>query len=103
MHLFVVESIARDQLALFLSEEGITTARHYPMPVHQQPAYLGRLRGGERLPVTERLYERSLTIPCHPDLAHDQIERICSRLRAWSEPSLRSKPAPRMTQQGSSL
>jgi dTDP-4-amino-4,6-dideoxygalactose transaminase len=94
MHLFVVESMARDQLAEFLWEEGITTARHYPMPVHRQPAYVGRLRGRDRLPVTEKLYERLLTLPCHPELTDEQIERICARLHAWSEtgPIERSLP-----------
>ena len=103
MHLFVVESTARDQLAEFLSEEGITTARHYPMPVHQQPAYVRRVRGGARLPVTERLYKRLLTLPCHPELTDEQIERICTRLRAWSEIRAIETSLPVGSSQGISL
>ncbi|MDH5740470.1 MAG: DegT/DnrJ/EryC1/StrS family aminotransferase [Nitrospira sp.] len=101
MHLFVVESGARDRLAEFLSKDGIATALHYPMPVHQQPAYVGRLRGADRLPVTEALYKRLLTIPCHPDLTDSQVDRICDRLRAWSESPSRAKPTPLLSQQGS--
>lgn len=103
MHLFVVESMARERLAEFLLEEGITTARHYPMPVHQQPAYVGRLRGGERLPVTERLYKRLLTLPCYPELTNEQIERICVRLRAWSETGLIERSLPVGSSQGISI
>jgi len=87
MHLFVIESTQRDRVAEFLEEAGIATGLHYPQPVHLQPAYLGRLRGSERLPVTEAFYQRLLTLPCHPGLTDEQIDRICRRLQAWSEPS----------------
>lgn len=94
MHLFVLESRMRNRLAGHLSEAGIATALHYPIPVHRQPAYVGRVAGADRLPVTEALYERLLTIPCHPDLTEEQIERICDRLRTWSEPTSQSNPWP---------
>jgi len=87
MHLFVLESNMRDSLAGYLSEAGIATALHYPIPVHRQPAYVGRIAGADRLPVTEALYERLLTIPCHPDLTDEQVQVVCERLQAWSEPT----------------
>lgn len=86
MHLFVVESADRDRLGEFLARAGIATGLHYPQPIHLQPAYLGRLRGADRLPVTETFYRRLLTLPCHPGLTDEQIDRICLRLQAWSEP-----------------
>jgi dTDP-4-amino-4,6-dideoxygalactose transaminase len=100
MHLFVVESTARDRLAEFLSKAGIATAIHYPLPVHEQPAYAGRLRGADRLPVTEALYRRLLTIPCHPGLTDDQIDTICERLHAWSDPPSPSNHSPLFSLQG---
>lgn len=83
MHLFVVECDRRDELARALADEGIGTARHYPAPVHHQPAYAGRIRGGERLPVTERLYKRILSLPMYPELTDFQVERICAALKKW--------------------
>lgn len=85
MHLFVLESEQRERLATYLSEVGIATARHYPVPVHRQPAYVGRITGADRLPVTEALYQRILTIPCHPELTDEQVQRVCDRLQTWSE------------------
>ena len=85
MHLFVLESDDRDRLAVHLSEAGVVTTLHYPVPVHRQPAYVGRIAGADRLPVTEALYQRILTIPCHPDLTDEQVQRVCDRLQAWSE------------------
>lgn len=93
MHLFVVESMAREALAEHLRKAGIASARHYPMPVHQQPAYANRVRGAGHLPHTEALYRHMLTIPCHPDLDDAQIERIDTALQAWSEPTPGLNPA----------
>lgn len=94
MHLFVIESVAREALAEHLRKSGIASARHYPMPVHQQPAYANRVQGAGHLPHTEALYRQMLTIPCHPDLDESQIERIDTALQAWSDPGPGHHPAP---------
>ena len=93
MHLFVIESEERDGLAQHLRRSGIATGRHYPMPVHRQPAYDGRCRGADQLPYTDALYRHMLTIPCHPDLTEEQIEHIGQSLQAWSEPPVASGTA----------
>lgn len=83
MHLFVVECENRESLRSFLRDRDIGTAIHYPLPIHQQPAYRGRVRGGERLPATERLYRRILTLPMGPQLCDEHVARICAALEAW--------------------
>lgn len=83
MHLFVIEHEKRDDLQKYLNGWGIGTAIHYPMAVHQQPAYLGRLKGCQSLPVTEALVTRILSLPMYPELQEDQIEFICQKLLAW--------------------
>ena len=83
MHLFVVECDQREALQKFLKEQGIGTAIHYPMAIHQQPAYFGRIRGSDALPRTENLYKKILTIPMYPELTDNQVERICTALKKW--------------------
>lgn len=83
MHLFVVESENRDSLSEYLSQKGISSARHYPLPIHQQPAYMDTLGSGH-LPETDKLYQRMLTIPLYPELNERQIDKICSALSSWS-------------------
>lgn len=83
MHLYVIESENRDNLQQFLSHEKIGTARHYPMPIHMQPAYQGRVRGGENLIHTETLYKRILSLPMYPELSDGQVEKICTSLKKW--------------------
>lgn len=83
MHLYVVESQARGELQSFLSERNIGTALHYPRAVHQQDAYKDRICGSQNLPVTEKLYERILSLPLYPELEDPDITRICNALSEW--------------------
>lgn len=56
----------RDGLARSLSEKGIPTAIHYPVPLHIQPAfcYLGIQKGS--LPEAESAANEVLSLPIHP-------------------------------------
>ncbi len=83
MHLYVVESPERDALQAFLNEREIGTALHYPRAVHQQGAYMERIRGSENLPVTERLYDTLVSLPLYPELQDDEVERIRTALADW--------------------
>ncbi len=65
-HLFVVRSRKRDRLLNFLKSRGIAAAIHYPMPVHQQPAYAGSQTD---LKETERAAGEILSLPIFPELS----------------------------------
>ncbi len=80
MHLYVVETEHRHAFEAFLTERGICTARHYPVAVHRQPAYSGRIRGGDALPVTDRLYGKIVSLPMYPEMQGSHIDRICTAL-----------------------
>ena len=83
MHLFVIEAENRDALQEYLHRNGVGSAIHYPQPIHLQPAYLGRLKGAEALPVTEHLAARVLSLPMFPQLAFEDVERVCDLLLQW--------------------
>ena len=76
VHTFVVQVDRRDALQKHLAEQGIGTAIHYPVPIHLQPAAaaLGHKRGD--FPVTERQAERILTLPVHPGLTAEDVDRV---------------------------
>jgi dTDP-4-amino-4,6-dideoxygalactose transaminase len=82
-HLYVVELEGRDEFAKFLHEKGIGTALHYPLPIHLQPAYLGRIRGCDDLKKTEKLYEKILTLPMYPELTDDEVDYVISTVREY--------------------
>lgn len=74
-HLYVVRSLQRDRLAGFLHERGVGTLVHYPVPVHLQPAYSGRL-GSRPLPETERAAREVLSLPMYPELRDDEVQQV---------------------------
>jgi dTDP-4-amino-4,6-dideoxygalactose transaminase len=63
-----------------LLEKGIETGRHYPTPLHLQPAFenLGYRRGD--FPNSEALAEESLSLPMYPELTFEEVDYICENL-----------------------
>jgi dTDP-4-amino-4,6-dideoxygalactose transaminase len=82
-HLFVIRAARRDALQAWLKEKGIGALVHYPVPVHQQPAYHGRLRGSNSLAETERAAREILSLPMYPELGDDDIEVVIREVRQF--------------------
>jgi dTDP-4-amino-4,6-dideoxygalactose transaminase len=75
-HLYVVQSERRDALQQTLSESGVQTGIHYPIPIHLQPAYASlNYRRGD-FPEAEGQAARVLSLPMFPELTHEQIMRV---------------------------
>jgi dTDP-4-amino-4,6-dideoxygalactose transaminase len=68
----------RDALRAFLTERGIGTQIHYPVPIHMQEAaqFLGYRKGD--LPVTEKVSGEVLSLPMYAELTDAQIDRVSS-------------------------
>lgn len=75
-HLFVVRSRYRDQLQKFLTENGIETLIHYPIPPHKQVAY--RKYADLHLPLTEKLHSEVLSLPIGPTMTDAEIMCVVS-------------------------
>jgi dTDP-4-amino-4,6-dideoxygalactose transaminase len=82
-HLYVVQVDNRVGLQKALSEAGISSLVHYPVPIHLQPAYEDLGRGKGSFPVTERAAERILSLPIYPELDHSSIERIADVIEGF--------------------
>ena len=82
-HLYVILADNRDGLQKFLSEKGIATGLHYPLPLHLQKAYahLGYKKGD--FPVAEHAAERLLSLPMYPELTEEQIEYVCTSIKEY--------------------
>jgi len=74
---------ARNRLMAHLSEGGIQTAVHYPVPVHLQPAYANRLPGSHSLPVTEAQCPRILSLPLFPELTDEEVGRVAKTIESF--------------------
>jgi len=76
-HQYVVRTSERERLRAALAQAGIVTAVHYPVPVHLQPAYRGRVEldpGG--LAESERAAREVLSLPIFPELAAADVARV---------------------------
>jgi len=67
-HLYVTQVEDRDAFRDRLATAGVQTAIHYPLPIHRQPAYLGRVRTATTMSVTDRAASRIISLPMFPEL-----------------------------------
>jgi dTDP-4-amino-4,6-dideoxygalactose transaminase len=82
-HLYVVRSRERNELQTFLQARGVGALIHYPVPVHLQPAYQGRLQGGDKLPETERAAREVLSLPMFPELGESEVQMVIATIQAF--------------------
>jgi dTDP-4-amino-4,6-dideoxygalactose transaminase len=81
-HQYVLRSPRRDALRAALGARGIGTNVHYPVPVHRQPAYEGRVvLGPSGLAESERAAREVLSLPMFPQLADEQVARVIAAVR----------------------
>lgn len=82
-HQYVITADDRDRLKQDLATASIITGVHYPVPVHLQPAYAGRLAiGAGGLTNTEMACSRILSLPIHPLLSDDDVAYVARHIRA---------------------
>jgi len=83
-HQYVIRVAERDVLRDWLHAAGIGTGIHYPLPVHLQPAYRGRLATGPSgLGVTERAARQILSLPMYPQMSEEMIDRIITQIEGF--------------------
>lgn len=81
-HLYVIQCDDRNGLSDVLREQGIATGIHYPIPLHLQPCFQNIPTAGQgKLPVTEKLAERILSLPIFPELTVEQQHRVVETTR----------------------
>ena len=81
---YTVRTAERARVQEALKAKGIPTAVHYPLSLHQQPAYAAAHKG-QSFPVSEKLAREVLSLPMSADLREADQERIA----AASEHALR--------------
>ena len=73
----------RDGLREHLKENGIPSMVYYPKPLHLQTAfsYLQYQEGD--FPVSEKLSSTILSLPMHPYLKQEDIEKVCDQIKFY--------------------
>jgi len=73
-HLFVIRTENRDELQKYLTENGIQTLIHYPIPPHKQDAY--KEWNDQSFPISEKIHEEVLSLPISPVMTEEEVEKV---------------------------
>jgi dTDP-4-amino-4,6-dideoxygalactose transaminase len=74
----------RDPLAAHLDACGIDARVYYARPIHEEPAFRGRLAGQRlELPETLRACREVLSLPVHPGLNETELERVVAAVKSF--------------------
>lgn len=81
VHIFPVFCEKRDELQTYLSQHGIGTMIHYPIPPHQQACY--KSWNKLSLPITERIHQQELSLPCHQMMTSEETKYIAETINSF--------------------
>jgi dTDP-4-amino-4,6-dideoxygalactose transaminase len=77
-HIFPIRTKQRDELQKYLTENGIQTLIHYPIPPHKQQCY--KEWNGLSFPITEQIHDEELSLPISQVIDNQEIEHIISAI-----------------------
>jgi len=82
-HQFVLLSDQRDSIRSFMAHHGVETAVHFPLALHQQPAFQQAVTP---LPLShsERAAREILSLPSYPELEDWEVQLVRNALREWT-------------------
>ncbi len=82
-HIFGIRCNRRDELEKFLNDAGISTNKHYPIPMHLQGCYadLGLKKGD--YPIAEEISETELSIPMYYGMTDEEVQYVIDRINEF--------------------
>ena len=80
-HIFAIMTPHRKSLQRHLFEQGIETLIHYPIAPHKQQAL--QEFSHLHLPVTEQLHAEELSLPCHPAMDSNSVQKVIEAVNSF--------------------
>lgn len=82
-HIYMVRTKHREALQNYLTENGIGTLIHYPVPPHLQKAYqhLGFKKGD--IPLAEEIADTCLSLPLWPGMKESEVQFIGEKIKSY--------------------
>lgn len=80
-HLFVIRIQQREALQQHLTEQGVQTLIHYPIPPHQQPAY--KKWASQSYPLTEAMHREVISLPISPVMSEDDVQAVIEAVNTF--------------------
>jgi len=82
-HLYVVATAQRAALQQHLTQSGVQTLIHYPVPPHKQQAYQHSPVAQTNYPLAEQYAQQTLSLPIGPQLSDAEVETTIAAVRAF--------------------
>jgi len=73
-HLFPILCESRDRLQQYLTDNGVNTVIHYPIPPHKQECY--KWMNEESYPISEEIHNQELSLPMGPAITKEQVAEV---------------------------
>lgn len=80
-HIFPIRSSRREELQKYLSENGVQTIIHYPIPPHKQECY--KDWNSRSFPITEKIHAEELSLPMSPVMEEEEIRTVVDTINRW--------------------
>jgi dTDP-4-amino-4,6-dideoxygalactose transaminase len=80
-HVFVLRCSERERLQKYLSDNGIQTLIHYPIPPHRQNAF--KEWNYESFPVTEQIHREVLSLPINQVMKEEDVKKVVNLINAF--------------------
>lgn len=73
----------RDELAIYLKDNGVQTSIYYPCPLHLQKCFvdLGYKKGN--FPVAEKISKKILALPIYPEITEEEVDYVCKCIKKF--------------------
>jgi len=80
-HLFPIFSKYRNELQMYLKDNGVLTLIHYPIPPHKQLCY--KEYSTKSYPITEQIHDEELSLPISPVMTDEEITIVIEAVNKW--------------------
>ena len=81
LHIFTIRCKYRDELQKYLTENGVQTIIHYPIPPHKQECY--KEWNNLSFPITEQIHNEELSLPMSPVMTKEEVNSVIDILNKW--------------------
>ena len=80
-HIYPIFCAEREKLQQHLSENGVETLIHCPIPPHKQEAL--KEFNKHEYPITERIHREELSLPCNPTMSDCEVEKVIEAVSSF--------------------
>jgi len=80
-HIFPIRCSERDVLQKYMTDSGVQTIIHYPIPPHKQKCYSEW--NHLSLPITEQIHNEELSLPISPVIDMEEVKTVVNIINSW--------------------